>query len=155
MWRRLWKLKVPGKVRHFIWRACNEALPTKFNLHRKKIPVDPRCTFCEEAVESTSHILWECPLANGVWSSFRGKLQKRHVSNEEFQMITKSLVEFLSKEELEEWAILSWSIWNARNSALFEGVKISPVTIFEKGMGLLQEFQRMQVTAVLTPGTTM
>ncbi|GMY13462.1 reverse transcriptase domain-containing protein [Fagus crenata] len=40
-------------------------------------------------------------------------------------------------------------------SALFEGVKISPVAIFEKGMGLLQEFQRMQVTAVLTPGTTM
>jgi hypothetical protein len=28
MWRRIWKLKIPGKVRHFLWRACNETLPT-------------------------------------------------------------------------------------------------------------------------------
>ena len=25
----MWNIHIPGKVRHFIWRACMEALPTR------------------------------------------------------------------------------------------------------------------------------
>ena len=31
-WRSLWKLNIPGKVRHFLWRACADTLPTQTNL---------------------------------------------------------------------------------------------------------------------------
>ena len=36
-WKRLWKLQVPHKVRHFAWRACRDILPTKENLFRRGI----------------------------------------------------------------------------------------------------------------------
>lgn len=32
LWKNFWSLKVPNKVKHFIWRACNNTLPTKKQL---------------------------------------------------------------------------------------------------------------------------
>uniref|UniRef100_A0A7N2QYP5 Reverse transcriptase zinc-binding domain-containing protein n=1 Tax=Quercus lobata TaxID=97700 RepID=A0A7N2QYP5_QUELO len=29
LWSRIWKLKVPGKILHFLWKACTDCLPTK------------------------------------------------------------------------------------------------------------------------------
>ena len=33
-WTGLWKLKVPGKVRHFMWKACSDSLPTRQNVKK-------------------------------------------------------------------------------------------------------------------------
>uniref|UniRef100_A0A2N9FZG8 Reverse transcriptase domain-containing protein n=1 Tax=Fagus sylvatica TaxID=28930 RepID=A0A2N9FZG8_FAGSY len=109
-WRKLWRLNIPGKVKHFIWRACNESLPTRQNLCRRKILEDHRCAICSGISETTTHILWECPFANCVWSTSSGRLQKCHVSEEEFIVLVRKLVRMLSREELEVWAVLSWSI---------------------------------------------
>ncbi|KAJ8628306.1 hypothetical protein MRB53_021613 [Persea americana] len=141
MWRRIWKLKIMGSVHHFRWWACNEASRTRQNLQRRKTLEDPRCRICKGEVETTTHILWDCPMARSVWSLSRSKLQKRHVSMEEFQLVTKSLMEMMSREELEEWAVLSWSIWNASNSFIHNGAQVCPPVIFDKGMSLLHEFQ--------------
>ena len=42
-WRSLWRLLIPHKVRHFAWRVCREALPTKVNLSRRKVLTDDSC----------------------------------------------------------------------------------------------------------------
>ena len=34
---KLWSLNVPPKVKTFIWRACSNILPTRDNLHRRKM----------------------------------------------------------------------------------------------------------------------
>ena len=36
-WSRVWSMQVPHKIRHFVWRACCDALPTKTNLMRQKV----------------------------------------------------------------------------------------------------------------------
>ena len=33
-WRGLWQLRVPNKIKMFVWRAYNDALPTMDNLYR-------------------------------------------------------------------------------------------------------------------------
>lgn len=48
LWFRIWKLKVPGKINHFLWRACVDCLPTKVNLMKRKIVNDPLCVSCVE-----------------------------------------------------------------------------------------------------------
>lgn len=66
IWKRIWSINVPPKVGTFVWQACFYILPTKANLFHKKVPVDPLCSVCGQADETTVHILWECPLAHNV-----------------------------------------------------------------------------------------
>ena len=33
-WQKMWKMAIPGKVKHFMWRAYHETLPTYQQLHR-------------------------------------------------------------------------------------------------------------------------
>lgn len=36
-WKGIWHLWTPNKIKHFIWKACNNALPTMANLHHRHI----------------------------------------------------------------------------------------------------------------------
>lgn len=56
-WHKIWSLNVPGKVRHFVWRVCNETLPTRLNLNHRKILKDLVCLMCKNGVETTTHTL--------------------------------------------------------------------------------------------------
>ena len=74
-WKRLWRLQVPHKVRHFTWRACRGILPTKENLFRKGIQLDVCCEECKEDVEFVGHLLWSCSRAKEVWQCTKLKFQ--------------------------------------------------------------------------------
>ena len=67
-WRKLWRLPIPHKVRHFGWRACRNILPTKDNLFHRKVLTDSLCDECGKATESTGHLFWSCTKAQLVWS---------------------------------------------------------------------------------------
>jgi len=51
--------------------------------------------------------------------------------------------------ELETWAMIAWSLWNARNKFHFEQVQTHPMMIFQKASSLLEEYQRLM--AALPP----
>ena len=36
LWKTMWSLNVPPKVRTFLWKACSNILPTHDNLHLKR-----------------------------------------------------------------------------------------------------------------------
>ena len=76
IWAKLWKLKIPNKIRIFGWRACMDILPTRSNLARCKILADDRCGVCLQAKESGYHVLWECGLAQDIWAGSSRRLQK-------------------------------------------------------------------------------
>lgn len=40
LWKRLWGLKMPNSTKMFVWRACPNILPTKYNLRRKGKDLD-------------------------------------------------------------------------------------------------------------------
>ena len=67
LWKRLWKLQVPNKIKHFIWRVCNNALPTKCNLKQRHIADSDVCKLCNDAPEDALHALCFCSYVALVW----------------------------------------------------------------------------------------
>uniref|UniRef100_A0A2N9GD29 Reverse transcriptase domain-containing protein n=1 Tax=Fagus sylvatica TaxID=28930 RepID=A0A2N9GD29_FAGSY len=98
----------------------------------------------KRAVETMSHVLWACPYANGVWSKMGGKLQKCQISKEAFGNLVSHLFLYLKKEEVENWAVVAWSLWNARNRWIHEGVQSSLESIVDRGVSLLRDYKRVQ-----------
>ncbi|KAF5447348.1 hypothetical protein F2P56_032905 [Juglans regia] len=75
-WKRLWKLRITPTAKNFMWRVCNEALPTNFNLFKRKILDKPLCPICWQEDETILHALWSCPAAQDVWHNYSRKIQK-------------------------------------------------------------------------------
>lgn len=42
-WEKPWNLVVPNAEKPFLWKACNDGLPTKKNLFKKKIVDELNC----------------------------------------------------------------------------------------------------------------
>ncbi len=40
LWPILWGLKTPNVIKVFMWRACNNLLPTKVNLFHRRVVTD-------------------------------------------------------------------------------------------------------------------
>ena len=87
LWRFTWKLGIPGKIKHFIWRAFHDSLPTNANLFRRKIKSHPFCPICNQEDESTSHVIWQCPMARNTWALVPGRIQKLPNHGEAFSYV--------------------------------------------------------------------
>ena len=68
-WKKIWQLKVPNKVRVFLWRACSNALPTKVGLYKRKVVVDKLYDQCLVEVEDEVHALWSCDGIQEMWEA--------------------------------------------------------------------------------------
>ena len=120
IWKHIWTLKVPPKVRNFLWQACSNILPTRENLQRRKVAVNPQCEFCKQQPETVSHVLWECPFARNTWAVVKGSLQKCPNEATDFFLLFRMLHERLDHRVIEVWAITAWALWNARNNSILK-----------------------------------
>ncbi|CAM8914848.1 unnamed protein product [Rhodiola kirilowii] len=66
-WRKLWRVKGQGKVKIFMWRLFNNALPSAVNLISRGCEVETRCLKCGYKWESTIHIFLECWWSVEFW----------------------------------------------------------------------------------------
>ncbi|KAK3205111.1 hypothetical protein Dsin_019157 [Dipteronia sinensis] len=67
-WKFLWRLCLPTKIKIFIWKACNDWIPTNVNLAVHGVKVEKFCPFCRRKAETSLHALWGCSFLNGIRS---------------------------------------------------------------------------------------
>jgi hypothetical protein len=64
--KHLWKIKVPLKIRIFMWFLHRRVLLTKDNLAKRKWQGSQKYCFCDQK-ETVQHLFISCPLAKMVW----------------------------------------------------------------------------------------
>lgn len=69
VWKLVWGLSIPNKVKNFFWRACRDAMPAKVNLQKRKILLSGVCDHCKKDSESILHALWDCLELAQTWRS--------------------------------------------------------------------------------------
>ncbi|KAF5460460.1 hypothetical protein F2P56_020324 [Juglans regia] len=104
-WINCWNFQIPNAVKTFLWRACLESLPTRFNLAKKQICESSKCPICLSEIETVIHILRNCPSAMDVWSQGQFGLQKRFIRPENFGELLEALISTCDQYTIELFAL--------------------------------------------------
>jgi ribonuclease HI len=142
LWKTLWKLPIPNAAKNFFWRACQNILPTKDNLLRKKVVKEPYCPICEKEPETVLHALWACPAAADIWGNCKRIFQKCHTEGESLMKIVE---EILHKGGLDDFAFfvqLARQVWHRRNTWVHEGVFVNPNVIIRRTMEQTEAYNK-------------
>ena len=146
LWRKVWKLSIPGKVKHLIWRAYHETLPTNHHLQRRRIRSSGLCPICLQEDETTLHTLWQCPMARNMWALILGHMQKLPNHGGDFSLFMQKIFLDFSKDDTEDWAVITWAIWNARNRHVFDVIQSDPMVIKNGALSLQRDFRQTKRT---------
>jgi hypothetical protein len=63
VWKALWKLKIPSKVKTFLWQALHGILLLKSIMENRHVSTSGECPICNEAAEDILHLLFQYPTA--------------------------------------------------------------------------------------------
>ncbi|KAL0001682.1 hypothetical protein SO802_015463 [Lithocarpus litseifolius] len=141
-WRKLWRLPIPHKVRHFAWRACRNILPTKDNLFQRKVLTDCLCDECGEGSKSYGHLFWSCPRAQLVWSCSKLPRSLRLGQFHSFFDLLWFLlmIESFDEEKVALVVTIAWSLWSNRNSVRHGGTRKTPEALVQWASHYLTEY---------------
>ena len=113
MWLGLWRLKVPNKVKTFVWWACTESLPTLANLARRKVVLSNSCTSCNREPKSVIHALWGCEKVKVAWGTNFDEL--RIATNQALSFVDLFRLVLQNPRGAKGFIMVCWFIWNRRN----------------------------------------
>ncbi|GKV15133.1 hypothetical protein SLEP1_g25935 [Rubroshorea leprosula] len=68
IWKAVWFLNVPPKIKHVLWRIIWENLPYRDILLSRGIDVEPGCGICNTTEESYFHLFFDCEWSKKVWN---------------------------------------------------------------------------------------
>jgi hypothetical protein len=148
VWQLIWRFQVPRAVQLFLWRACNDILPTKEKLFKRKVVIEPGCPTCGMEIKTTIHSLWWCRAAPAVWTECSGCLQKCAIESGDFLTIFEQLSNRLDREELELIAMITQNIWHRKNRVVFGGTVMSSRCLLTSVKETLKEFRKAQAPPI-------
>jgi hypothetical protein len=152
VWNAIWSLKIPAKVRHFLWRACHEALPTRTNLHLRHVIQDPRCDNCKDTNEMVLHALWQCKSLKEIWTAApwsSSMIQNQYLN---FMELFHHCHSTLPDPKFQLFATTTWLIWYQRNCQRLNQQQAPINQLRMRAQQLLSEFLAAQVSHSSTTG---
>ena len=150
-WQKLWNLDVPNKVRHFMWKACNESLPTKMNLFKRKATANPTCDRCHCEKEDTMHALWGYISLKEIWWEEQTRKIHLHENFANFRYLFQGFVLYKRPMLAETFVVLAWSTWFNRNAKRMGKSFLPNHKIYVDAIEQLREFQMAQVQPSTLP----
>ncbi|KAL5565829.1 hypothetical protein UlMin_028993 [Ulmus minor] len=121
-WKRLWRLRVPAKIRIFIWKAFYNWIPSSVNLANHGVPSQKRCLICNEANDTTLHALWGCKVLDPLKEMCDSFINFKIPPQCDLKEFLLSANDGLSLDRLEFLCILLWRIWFRRNKWIHEHI---------------------------------
>ena len=136
VWKKLWKINVPPKVREFGWRACWDIIPHGANLYLKGITEFIFCPRCG-SVESLLHLIRDCPWVHNVWLEAVFSFPDFHISS--FRDLLDWIWGSFGSKVVKKFVIICWQIWKSRNDAVFNNI-FTPSLCVGKALEWLKEY---------------
>ncbi|KAL5550571.1 hypothetical protein UlMin_000747 [Ulmus minor] len=139
-WKKFWRLRIPSKIRIFLWKAYHNWIPSSVNLVRHGVPSKNRCLICNEADDTTLHALWGCNTLDPLKVMCDSLIQFQLPAQCNFKEFLLSANDALSSENLEFLCILLWRIWFRRNKWIHEKIWLDDESCFSWARQHLTDF---------------
>nr|POE97786.1 hypothetical protein CFP56_76133 [Quercus suber] len=141
LWKGIWNLQVPQKVKHLIWRAANEAIPTLLNLWKRRVVNFVCCPMCKSDTEDTTHAMWGCNFLAEIWNSHDGLKKIVRFNFCVFSDLLEVVFHRQSSVDVDVLAMMFWLIWNNRNAKRCGGAITKNYLIRSKAESMINEFR--------------
>jgi hypothetical protein len=142
---KLWKLKIPLRIKVFGWYLRKGVVLTKDNLAKRNWHGSKKCVFCHQD-ETIKHLFFQCRLARSIWSVIQ-------VASTLFppRSITNIFGNWLNgidnrfKKHIRVGAIaFIWSLWLCRNDKVFNDKNSSFLQVIYRATGTLRLWSSLQ-----------
>jgi hypothetical protein len=128
-WSMLWKVKVPSKIKVFLWRLARQSLPTADVAHHRHMAPHSLCAVCGEQ-DSWRHSLLDFLQARSVWAlapeevgELIANLHEPHARGWLFAVLKD-----LPREASIRVVVTLWALWHAKRKIIHEGQFQSPLS---------------------------
>lgn len=130
-WKMIWRLEVPPKVRHFLWRACKNCLPTRVRLRDKGVECPTICEMCQGELETTWHALLSCTWSRQCWERVElwGVINSCMDREDSFCGMFFEVARRLNKDDFIKFAMVLWSLWISRKEKVWNSLCDTPSQI--------------------------
>lgn len=153
LWRCMWKLTGPPKLRHFIWRACKGSLAVKERLHYRHVVDNSNCQVCNCFSETIFHSLFECTAARVIWSQSQFADLIAEAPSTSFPTMFEWVASRLNGDELRWFCTIAWAAWFCRNDKLNNNGVANPIQIAANFAKLVSDYvEYAQLVFTPAPG---
>ncbi|VFQ98469.1 unnamed protein product [Cuscuta campestris] len=126
----IWHSSNIPKIKIFLWRLLNSALPFPKNLCRFTAALPSSCPLCHKDNDDIDHSMLHCPTAKEVWnfmaSISNGPRVKENTTLRQHLLawwFGSSTKHFGGNLRLFSPGLCTWSLWKARNSYIHNAAK--------------------------------
>jgi hypothetical protein len=142
LWQKIWALSTIPRHKTILWRILNNSLPVRTELNQRGVNCPLLCPRCNSKLETVNHLFMDCP--NTLKVSFGSSLSIRIPKSSErtFGDWLYDIITTKDTQVVSHIAALTYSIWHARNQAVFEDVMISEAAIIQRAQSSLQAYHQ-------------
>ena len=141
LWKRIWQLKIPPKIRIFLWKVCVNALPTMSNLRKRGVSTDGLCPVCGLEEETILHALCRCMAVKEFWRLWKDCQIDFGAESLDFSDIALKVLAAGNLKDLEILFVVAWAIWHNKNIRVFESVCQGADQIWNSAVNLISDFK--------------
>jgi hypothetical protein len=130
-WHHIWRLKVPERVRAFIWIVKHGRLLTNERKHRMGLG-SATCDYCRDCNETTLHVLRDCQLIRPLWICLVDiNLRHQFFNCDTNDWIAMNVANRGSKSSHDDWSCV-WAMachlaWTWRNKEKHDDSFVRPI----------------------------
>jgi len=128
-WADLWSIKVPSKIKVFLWRLAKYSIPTADVRHRRHMAQTSVCSICG-GQDSWKHSLLECNMARCVWALQSDEIVEfiSQARDDNARGWLHEAIRGLDHDHRVRLFVSMWAIWYARRKAIHENMFQSPLS---------------------------
>ncbi|KAL5541337.1 hypothetical protein UlMin_044597 [Ulmus minor] len=139
-WQRFWRLRIPSKIRVFLWKAFHNWIPSSVNLAKHGVPTQARCLICNETDDTTLHALWGCKILGPLKVFCDSFISFKLPTQCDFKEFLLTVNDCLSLDNLEFLCVLLWRIWFRLNKWIHEQTWLDDDSCYSWARQHLEDF---------------